>query len=153
MIISLFRKSPISLITSLSFFQGDISNALYLWVRRTLVIFLFPDHSVRQFQLSKKQKKAVFRRWKHMKTKKTTDKSIFPVPKQEQENAQTAIIVVSEAVQITKLYQRKDAPTHTYIQTNNLAVCTASWLYVLQASARQERRGLKTIGFSAFSKY
>lgn len=37
-----------------------------------------------------------------MKTEKTIDKSIFPVPKQEQENAQAAIIMVSEAVQITK---------------------------------------------------
>lgn len=46
-----------------------------------------------------------------MKTEKTTDKSIFPVPKQEQENAQTAIIMISEAVQITKLCQRKDAAT------------------------------------------
>lgn len=41
----------------------------------------------------------------------TTDKSIFPVPKQQQENAQAAIIMVSEAVQITHLCQRKDAPT------------------------------------------
>lgn len=38
-----------------------------------------------------------------MKTEKAADKSIFPVPKQEQENAQTAIIMVSEAIQITKL--------------------------------------------------
>lgn len=62
-----------------------------------------------------------------MKTEKATDKSVFPVPKQEQENAQTAIIMVSEAIQITKLCQRKDAPT-----------------ILLGCISMQERSGLKT---------
>ena len=74
-----------------------------------------------------------------MKTEKTTDKSIFPVLKQEQENAQTANIMVSEAMQTTKLCQRKDAPT--------------IFLGCMYYRPVQERSGLKTIGFSAFSRY
>lgn len=63
----------------------------------------------------------------------------FSVPKQEQETAQTAIIMASEAVQITKSCQRKDAPT--------------IFLGCMYYRPVQERSGLKTIGFSAFSRY
>jgi len=103
------------------------------------VTFLLPEQSARQFQLSKKQKRAVLRRWKHEKTEQTTDKSIFPVPKQEQENTQTAIVMVTEAVQITRLHRGKDAPT--------------IFLGCMYYRSVQERIGLKTIGFSVFSRY
>ena len=43
-IISFFRKSSISLITSVSFFEGNISNPLCFWVRRTLGTFSVQWH-------------------------------------------------------------------------------------------------------------
>lgn len=139
--ISFFRESPISLITSLSFAEGSISNPLHLRMRRTLGTFSVLWHfrslnSVRQFQLSNKQKRAVLRRWKHMKTENTTEKNI---PKKEQENTQTAITMVSETVQIAELCQRKDAPT-----------IFLSCVYY--RSVNNEISGLKPLGFTAFCR-
>lgn len=150
MIISLFRKSPISLITSVSFLQDGISNALYFWVRRTWWYFCSQNIVLGNSSYPRNRRVSSLEDGNIWKQKRLQKKVFFLFLSRNRKKLRQQLLWSVKQCRLPNCTREK---IHQHIHTYNLAVCTASWLYVLQASARQGRRGLKTIGFSAFSKY